>query len=89
LIKNERSRWGIHPWEQRLSIQTPHPRIMLARDGIRCDFPVALMERAATAGFLAAKDLLIIRDLATHDLWTVPMPSRHRAAPRLHRLLSA
>jgi isorenieratene synthase len=38
-------------------MQTPHPRIMLGRDGIRCDFPVALMVRAATAGFLAANEL--------------------------------
>jgi hypothetical protein len=30
---------------------------MVARDGMRCDFPVALMERPATAGFLAANEL--------------------------------
>jgi hypothetical protein len=41
-------------------MQTAHPRIMLG--GIRCDFPVVLMERAATASFLAA-----------NDFWTVPI----------------
>ena len=51
---------------------TPHPRIVLAGDGIRCDFPVALMERAATTGFLAANQLLGGYGLAGHDLWTVP-----------------
>jgi isorenieratene synthase len=34
------------PWVRRLTIDTPHPRIVLAGDGIRCDLPVALMERA-------------------------------------------
>ena len=54
---------GTDPWEQRLTVDTPHPRIVLAGDGIRCDFPVALMERAATTGFLAANQLL-------HIIWS-------------------
>jgi hypothetical protein len=33
---------------------------VLAGDGIRCDFLVALMERAATTGLLAANQLLHI-----------------------------
>jgi carotenoid phi-ring synthase / carotenoid chi-ring synthase len=70
-------------------MQTPHPRIMLARDGIRFDFPVALMERAATASFLAANELLTLSGLAGHDFWTVPMRSGHRPAPRLRWLWTA
>jgi isorenieratene synthase len=89
LIKDDCPLWGTDPWRQRLTVQTPHPRVVLAGDGIRCDFPVALMERAATTGLLAANGLLINWSLAGHDLWTVPLRSRHRAAPRLHRLLSA
>jgi carotenoid phi-ring synthase / carotenoid chi-ring synthase len=76
------------PWEQRLTVQTPHPRVVVAGDGIRCDFPVALMERAATTGVLAANELLSSWHLAGHDLWTVPMRSRHSAALALHRVLS-
>ena len=53
---------------------------MLAGDGIRCDYPVALMERAATTGFLAANQLLAGFGVTGHDLWTVPMQSRHRIA---------
>jgi carotenoid phi-ring synthase / carotenoid chi-ring synthase len=75
------------PWEQRAAVDTPHLRIVLAGDGIRCDPPVALMERAATTGFLAANQLLHIYGVAGHDLWTVTMRSRHRMAPLLHRLL--
>ena len=71
-----------------LTVETPHPRIVLAGDGIRCDFPVALMERAATTGFLAANQLLSSWRVAGHDLWTVPMRSRHRAAPALRGLLT-
>jgi carotenoid phi-ring synthase / carotenoid chi-ring synthase len=70
------------PWEQRLTVATPHRRVVLAGDGIRCDFPVALMERAATTGFLAANELLRIWGLAGHDLWTVPMRGRHRLVAR-------
>jgi isorenieratene synthase len=76
------------PWVQRLTVDTPHPRIVLAGDGIRCDFPVALMERAATTGFLAANQLLHLYGLAGHDLWTVPVRSRHRLVRSLHHLVS-
>jgi len=61
---------------------------VLAGDGIRCDFPVALMERAATTGFLAANQLLSTYGVAGHDLWTVPMHSRRRLARSLHHLAS-
>jgi carotenoid phi-ring synthase / carotenoid chi-ring synthase len=79
----------VRPWDQRLTVATPHPRVVLAGDGIRCDFPVALMERAATTGFLAANQLLYIHGLAGHDLWTVPVRSRHRLAAPLHRLVAS
>ena len=61
------------PWLLRPTVETPDARLMLAGDGVRCDFPVALMERAATTGWLAANALLAGRGLAGHDLWTVPM----------------
>jgi isorenieratene synthase len=76
------------PWADRLTVSTPDPWVVLAGDGIRCDFPVALMERAATTGFLAANRLLADRGLVGHDLWTVPMRSRHRLSRPLHRLLA-
>ena len=79
---------GTGPWRDRLTVHTPDPRIVLAGDGIRCDYPVALMERAATTGFLAANQLLADRGLGGHDLWTVPMRSRNRVSAPLHRLLT-
>jgi isorenieratene synthase len=79
---------GTGPWRDRLTVDTPDPRIVLAGDGIRCDYPVALMERAATTGFLAANQLLAVRGLSGHDLWTVPMRSRNRVSAPLHRLLT-
>jgi carotenoid phi-ring synthase / carotenoid chi-ring synthase len=88
LINDDCPLLGTGPWEQRLTVDTPHPRVVLAGDGIRCDFPVALMERAATTGFLAANQLLQRYGLAGHDLWTVPMRSRHRLAAPLHGLLA-
>ena len=88
LVSDDCPLWGTGPWAQRPTVHTPDPRAVLAGDGIRCDFPVALMERAATTGFLAANQILAGYDLAGHDLWTVPMRSRHRLAAPLHRLLA-
>ena len=79
---------GTGPWRDRLTVRTPDPRVVLAGDGIRCDYPVALMERAATTGFLAANQLLADRGRTGHDLWTVPMRSRNRVSAPLHRLLT-
>jgi carotenoid phi-ring synthase / carotenoid chi-ring synthase len=88
LVNDDCPLLGTGRWQQRLTANTQHPRIVLAGDGIRCDFPVALMERAATTGFLAANHLLCGFALAGHDLWTVPIRSRLRMAASLHRLLA-
>ena len=76
------------PWKLRPEVVTPDPRLVLAGDGIRCDLPVALMERAATTGFLAANQLLAGWNLRGHDLWTVPMQGRHRIVVPIRRKLS-
>ena len=77
------------PWLDRLTVDTPDRRVLLAGDGIRCDYPVALMERAATTGFLAANQILTSLGVAGHDLWTVPMRSRHRLPGRIRRQLAS
>jgi len=87
LVNDDCPLWGTDSWAQRPTVDTPDPRVVLAGDGIRCDFPVALMERAATTGFLAANKLLSMWGLTGHDLWTVPMRSRHRLAAPLRRLI--
>jgi len=74
------------PWADRPQVSTPDARILLAGDGIACDLPVALMERAATTGFLAANALLGRWGLAGHDLWTVPMTGRIPAVGAVRRL---
>jgi len=78
---------GTAPWHLRPEVATPDERLVLAGDGIRCDYPVALMERAATTGTLAANALLARWGLAGHDLWTVPMRSRHPVVNRAKSLL--
>jgi isorenieratene synthase len=75
------------PWSARPTVETPDPRVVLAGDAIRCDLPVALMERAATTGFQAANRLLAGWGIQGHDLWTVPRRSRHRWPRRLRRLV--
>jgi isorenieratene synthase len=63
----------------RPTVTTPDPAVVLAGDLTRVDLPVALMERAATSGFLAANALLARWGLRGHPLWTVP--TRGRLAP--------
>jgi isorenieratene synthase len=87
LVRDDCPLAGPGAWTDRLTVDTPDPRIKLAGDGIRCDFPVALMERAATTGFLAANSLLADLGRVGHELWTVPMRSRHAVSRPLHRLI--
>ena len=76
LVRDDCPLVGTGPWHSRPGVQTPSERLVLAGDGIRCDYPVALMERAATTGFQAANALLGRWGTAGHDLWTVPMAGR-------------
>lgn len=75
------------PWDERPGVATPDDRVMLAGDGIRCDFPVALMERAATTGVLAANHLLRQWGAPGSDVWTAPTKPRFGWVPGLRRLL--
>ncbi len=63
----------------RPTVITSDPAMVLAGDLTRVDLPVALMERAATSGLLAANALLATWGLRGHSLWTVP--TRGRLAP--------
>jgi isorenieratene synthase len=58
---------------------------VVAGDGIRCDFPVALIERAATTGLLAASQLLAEWNLRAT---TIPMQGRHRIVASARRMLA-
>lgn len=60
----------------RPGVRTPDRRVVLAGDGIACDLPVALMERAATTGVQAANTLLESWGVQGHDLWSVPHRGR-------------
>ncbi|MBV9728250.1 MAG: FAD-dependent oxidoreductase [Pseudonocardiales bacterium] len=66
-------------FRNRPTVTTGDPAVVLAGDLTRVDLPVALMERAATSGFLAADALLGRWGLRGHPLWTVPV--RGRLAP--------
>jgi isorenieratene synthase len=67
---------GTDRWAERPGVRTPDPRVVLAGDGVRCDLPVALMERAATTGWLAGNALLADMGLTGHDVWSVPLQGR-------------
>ncbi|MGO9154724.1 FAD-dependent oxidoreductase [Mycobacterium sp.] len=63
-------------YTRRPTVVTPQPGLVLAGDGIRVDLPVALMERAATTGWVAANHLLAQWGLTGHELCTVPTRGR-------------
>ncbi|MBK8461844.1 MAG: hypothetical protein IPL36_01880 [Nigerium sp.] len=60
------------PWADRPTVATSDPRVVLAGDLVRCDLPVALMERAATTGWQAANQLLTGWGRRGHTLWSPP-----------------
>ena len=60
------------PWTERPTVATPDARVVLAGDLVRCDLPVALMERAATTGWQAANQLLTGWGRRGHTLWSPP-----------------
>ena len=61
------------PWRRRPTVSTPDPRVVLAGDLVRCDWPIALMERAATTGWQAANQLLAAFGRRGHELWSPPL----------------
>ncbi|HZA32377.1 MAG TPA: FAD-dependent oxidoreductase [Propionibacteriaceae bacterium] len=88
LVRDDCPLIDTRPWQLRPEVATPDARLVLAGDGIRCDLPVALMERAATTGFLAANQLLAGWNLRGYDIWTVAMRGRHRIISAGRRLLT-
>jgi isorenieratene synthase len=70
-------------FRHRPEVAGPDPWLVVAGDHVRVDLPVALMERAATSGTMAANTLLSRWGMAGHTLWTVPRRGR---APALRAL---
>ncbi|GAB3460224.1 FAD-dependent oxidoreductase [Streptomonospora sediminis] len=70
---------------RRAAVTTPDPAVVVAGDHVRVDLPVALMERAATSGILAANALLARWGLSGHTVWSVPRQGRSPAARALAR----
>ncbi|WP_031090012.1 FAD-dependent oxidoreductase [Streptomyces sp. NRRL S-15] len=70
--------FSVGGYRRRPAVRTPHPRVTVAGDMVRTGLPVALMERAATSGFLAANALLAGWGIRGQVLWTVPRAGRSR-----------
>lgn len=83
LVQDDCALVDTSPWAERPEVSTPDPRLALAGDAVRCDLPVALMERAATTGFQAANALLSTWGAAGHDVWSVPTRGLLRRRPGL------
>lgn len=70
----------------RPGVRTPDPDLVLAGDLARVDLPVALMERAATTGFLAANTLLARHGVRGHDVWSIANEGFSPVLRRMARL---
>lgn len=77
LIERDCPLISTNSFSERLGVSTPFAGLTLAGDWVRCDLPIALMERAATTGWMAANELLADWGIAGHDLWSVPTKGRH------------
>ncbi|WP_435826124.1 FAD-dependent oxidoreductase [Nocardiopsis alba] len=75
-------------FERRCAVATPDPWLVVAGDHVRVDLPVALMERAATTGVLAANALLTRWGRRGHAVWSVPRRGRFAPLRALSGLLS-
>ncbi|MEU9798885.1 FAD-dependent oxidoreductase [Streptomyces sp. NPDC051000] len=73
-------------YRDRPGVRTGDARVVVAGDLVRTGLPVALMERAATSGFLAANALLERWGVRGETLWTVPDRGRSAAARALAAL---
>ncbi|MEU7259558.1 FAD-dependent oxidoreductase [Streptomyces rimosus] len=76
-------------YQDRPTVRTPDPAVMVAGDLVRTDLPVALMERAATTGFLAANALLARWGVRGQTLWTVPDRGRSAVLRGMARVAGA
>ncbi|WP_418277385.1 FAD-dependent oxidoreductase [Isoptericola jiangsuensis] len=83
LVEDDCGLVGTGPWRDRLTVDTPYPGLALAGDGLRVDWPIALMERAAVTGVLAANHLLQGWGVRGEDVWTVPLQGVMRRRPDL------
>ncbi|MEV8053525.1 NAD(P)/FAD-dependent oxidoreductase [Streptomyces bacillaris] len=82
-VVDERHEWRadcplfpVGGYADRPGIRTPDPAVTVAGDMVRTGLPVALMERAATSGFLAANALMERWGVRGQTLWTVPRAGR-------------
>lgn len=73
-------------YADRPTVSTPDPSVVVAGDLVRTGLPVALMERAATSGFLASNALLQRWGVRGQHLWTVPDRGRSALLRGLARL---
>ena len=73
LVRDDCTLIGPDRWAERPGVATPFDSGVLAGDWVACDYPVALMERATTTGYLAANRLLDSWGSTGQDIWTVPM----------------
>jgi isorenieratene synthase len=72
LLRHDCPSFAPDSFRRRPTVETPFPQVVLAGDFVRLPIPTALMERAATSGFMAANHLLAGWETQGQELWSVP-----------------
>ncbi len=72
LLRRDCPSFEPNSYVHRPTVQTPHPRVVLAGDLVKLPFPTALMERAVTSGFMAANKILCAHSVAPEPVWSIP-----------------
>ncbi|WP_171112194.1 MULTISPECIES: FAD-dependent oxidoreductase [unclassified Streptomyces] len=80
--------FAVGGYDRRPRVRTADPAVVVAGDMVATGLPVALMERAATSGFLAASALLRRWGVRAEPLRTVPDRGRSAVLRNLAALLA-
>lgn len=88
LLEDDCGLADVSPWQDHPEVNSGVDGLLIAGDWIRAPLPVALMERAATTGLLAANALLADWGVTGHDLISPPRTGLLRRT-RLGRSLRA
>ena len=87
LLRQDCPDFSCGTYKGRPGVDTPHSNVFLAGDFVRLPFPSALMERAASSGFLAANRILDREGYATEEVESIAprgmLASLMKAAPIL------
>lgn len=87
LVEQDCALPGLGKWDLKPTVASEDPTLKLAGDFVRTELPIALMEKAATTGFMAANQLLSGWAVAGVDLWSTPIEPRQKWPGQMRKIV--